>query len=151
MRKFEFSKDKPIKEIFKDTYESEDIPEKDRCHMHEWYIKLIDKSYDDLTLFDVTRMWTQKVYLELAVEKAKEFLSENSLCGEYYEGNLIERLSKTDVKYLESDRDFYYDIISKATWESDNYDWIDMEDKKEFEKTIYNSKIRIDKLFGGNK
>ena len=136
MKRLDFPKNKPIKDIFGDDFIFENIPEKDRLNssMPEWYNNLINKTYDDLTLFDVSRMLMQNKYLNLAVEKAKEFLAENPLCGEYYDGHLLELMSRIDVSYL--DKEFYEELISKALIESETFDWNSAEEKTEFQRIL---------------
>lgn len=132
-------KDIPIKEIYKNSFN----PEKDSLisPMPEWYDKLINKTYSQLTLFDVTRMIIQNKYMNIAAEKAKEFLEKNPLCGEYYDGHLLELMSKMDVSYL--DKHFYNKIILDAYNKSEAFDWGSMEEKTEFLKMLEGFKTKI--------
>ena len=74
--------DKTIKDRYDVSFNLDDVTKEDRCPMHEWYNNLINKTYNQLNLFDVTRMIIQKIYLELAVTKAVSFVKENPFCGQ---------------------------------------------------------------------
>ena len=111
--------------------------------MPEWYDKLINKFYSDLTLFDVTRMLMQNVYIDLAIEKAKDFLTENPLCGEYYDGHLLEIISHLDISYLEKDRNFYKNLILKVCKEIEEFDGNSAEEKQKFTELLNKFKTKI--------
>lgn len=145
MNKFNLSLDKPIKNIFENNYYTDNISEKDRLAspMPEWYNKLLDKSYSELTLFDVTRMLMQNIYTDIALQKAKEFLTENPLCGEYYDCHLLEVISRLDALYLEKDRIFYENLITKAYEEIEKYNFESTEEKQAALRIINKIKIKI--------
>lgn len=136
-------KDKLIKDIYNITFDLSDIPEENKCEMNEWYYKLINKSYEQLDLFDVTRMIIQKLFLELAINKAKIFIAENPFCGERYEGELLELLFEVDDMYLKKHRAFLSKILKKAFEENKTYEWLCEEEREEFNDLIlkFTSKI----------
>ncbi len=84
--------DRKIKEIYNIEFDLNHVPKKDRCPMHDWYNNLINKTYRQIDLFDVTRMIIQKTFLELAVCKSISFIRDNPFCGQRYEGELLELL-----------------------------------------------------------
>lgn len=128
--------DKKIKEIYNDLFCIADIPETDRFPMNEWYNQLINKNYHQLDLFDVTRMVIQKIYLELAIKKSISFINENPFCGQRYEGELLELLSRLDKSYLNSYKDTIIQILSKALAENKTYDWLSEDERIEFGNTV---------------
>ncbi len=134
-----------IKDIYNITFELGDIPEENKCGMNEWYYKMINKSYEQLDLFDVTRMIIQKIFLELAINKAKIFIEDNPFCGERYDGELLELLFKIDDMYLKKHSDFFSKILKKAFEENKTYEWLCEEEREEFSNLIneFTNKINI--------
>lgn len=134
-----------IKDIYNITFELSDIPEENKCGMNEWYYKVINKSYEQLDLFDITRMIIQKIFLELAINKAKIFIEDNPFCGERYEGELLELLFKIDYMYLKEHGDFFSKILKKAFEENKTYEWLCEEEREEFNSLInqFMDKINI--------
>lgn len=125
-----------IKEIYNLSFNIVDVPKEDRCPMHDWYNALINKTYSQLDLFDVTRMLIQKMFLELAVSRSIIFIKDNPFCGQRYEGELMEILSKLDVDYLNVYKDNIQEILSKALIENETYEWLCEEEREEFSKLI---------------
>ena len=85
-------RNKKIKDIYVISFDLMNVPEKDRCEMHEWFDKVLNKTYDELDLFDVTRMLIQKMFLEVAILKAEEYVKNDPFCGQRYDGELLELL-----------------------------------------------------------
>lgn len=125
-----------IKEICNVSFNIVDVPKEDRCPMHDWYDALINKTYSQLDLFDVTGMVIQKMFLELAISKSIIFIKDNPFCGQRYEGELMEILSKLDVVYLTYYKDYIQEILSKALVENETYEWLCEEERKKFSKLI---------------
>lgn len=128
--------EKKIKEMYNDLFCIEDILKADRFPMNEWYNELINKNYHQLDLVDVTRMLIQKIYLELAVKKSISLISENPFCGQRYEGELLELLSRLDKSYLNIYKDTIIQILSNALDENKTYDWLREEERIEFEDIV---------------
>lgn len=124
--------DKKVKDIYNVHFTLDDISEEDRCPMHDWHNNLIDKTFNQLDLFDVTRMLIQKIFLELAVLKAICFIKENPFCGQRYEGELLELLYKLDVCYLKKYTPEIDEILRDAIIKNKEYDWICEDERKEF-------------------
>ena len=101
-----------------------------------WHNDVIEKKVDELTLSDVLRMIRQKVFLEAAVEKAIIFLKDNPLVGEMYDGELMCKFALMDNKYIEKDKDVLLEIFRKGMQLSSSYEWIDQEEKEEYEDAI---------------
>lgn len=62
--------------------------------LQKWHNQLIDKTINEITITDVLRMIRQKEFLDLAMDKAMEFLQDNVFAGETYEGELLEKISE---------------------------------------------------------
>ena len=45
--------EKKVKYIYNISFDLADISKEDRCPMHDWYNNLIDKTFNQLDLFDV--------------------------------------------------------------------------------------------------
>lgn len=124
--------EKSIKEVYNISFDLTDIPAEERYPIHNWYNDLIDKNFNQLTLFDVTRMLIQKILIELAVAKAILFLKENPFCGQRYEGELLEILYNIDIQFLlKYIRDF--DEIYKIALEANKrHEWLCEEEATDF-------------------
>lgn len=129
-----------IKDIYNISFSIEDI----RCPMDDWYSSLIHKAYSQINIFDVTRMLIQKMFLELAVTKAIEFIKQNPFCGQRYEGELMELLYGVDLIYLKSHRDDIQKILSKASNENKTYEWLCVEERKEFSELIHSFIMKLE-------
>lgn len=134
---------KKIKDIYNISFNLLDIPSEDRCPMNDWYNTILDKTYDQLDLFDVTRMIIQKVFLKLAVSKSINFIEDNPFCGQRYEGELMELLSKLDLAYFDHYKKRLLDVLSKALNENKTYDWLCEKERDEFFKLINSFRVRL--------
>lgn len=132
-----------IKDIYGILFNLEEISEENKCQMNEWYNDLINKTYKQIDLFDITRMIIQKMFLEIAISKAIIFIQENPFCGQRYEGELLELLYKMDMSYLEKYRSLLKEILLKALLQNRTYDWLCEEERKEFEEVINNFLYKI--------
>ena len=131
-------KNKTIKEIYNIHFELENVAEKDRCSMNEWYSNLINKTYNQLDLFDVTRMIIQKLFLEMAIAKAVTYIEINPFCGQRYEGELIELLSMLDVSNLYDYKNRIMRVLISTLDKNKNYNWLCEEDRSEFNEILNN-------------
>lgn len=131
-----------IKDIYNISFHASNISEAD-CSMDDWYNDLINKTYNQLNLFDVTRMIIQKMFLELAVSKAVTLISENPFCGQRYEGELLELLYKLNPCYLVRHKDTLQTTLSLALSENKTYEWLCEEEREEFRELIYSFQRKI--------
>ena len=132
-----------IKDIYNISFNIDNISNENKWPMHDWYNNLINKSYNQLNLFDVTRMIIQKVFLELAVSKSLEYLKQNPFCGQRYEGELMELVYKLDYVYLENYKDNLQKILSKALVKNKTYDWMCEEEREEFDELINSFQMKL--------
>ena len=127
---------KKIKELYNISFDLTDVPENEKYPMHDWYNDLINKTYNQINILDVTRMLIQKVFMELAVSKAIYFIEENSFCGQRYEGELLELLNKLDVNYLREYKLVLNEILLKALDKNRIYEWLCEDERIEFSELL---------------
>lgn len=76
-------------------------------------------------------------------QKRNYFLENNPFCGQRYEGELMELLSKMDMIYLDKYKDNIQHILSKALIENKTYEWICEEEREEFGEVINSFQIKL--------
>ena len=89
---------KPLKEIYDLTYDSSGF----NSGLINWYNKLIDKTYDQLTVTDVSRMIRQDVLKTVAIKRAIELFLNNPYEGEYSDGELLNVLTSLNTNLINS-------------------------------------------------
>lgn len=134
-----------IKDIYNISFDITDISTEDRCPMHDWYNDLINKTYNQLDLFDVTRMLIQKIFLKMALTKSIDFLEENPFIGQRYEGELMELLYKQKMSHLKPYEKSIQSILSNALVKNKTYDWLCEEEREEFSNLIDLFQIKLQK------
>lgn len=132
----EYEKNKPIKDVFKINFNLDEIPIDIRCSMHEWYNEMIQKTYYQLSVFDVTRMIIQKELLDVAVDRAIDYLSENPFEGQRYDGELLELLSDLK-KYMSIERiQDIRNLLINIQPQINSFDWLSSEDCNEYTNIV---------------
>ena len=124
---------KPLKELYCLSYDSSGF----NSGLIAWYNKLIDKTYDDLTAADVSRMIRQDVLKAVAIKKAIELFLSDPYDGEYCEGELLEVLISLDISsvselYIERLKNVLRDVFQDYV----KFEWSDDETKNMFGKNI---------------
>ncbi len=66
----------------------------------EWFNTIMEKTKDQLSLADVSRMLRQRICSRIAMKRAIEMLSDDPFVGEMFEGQLMFNLYKGKEKYL---------------------------------------------------
>jgi len=113
--------------------------------LQKWYNNLIDKKISEIELSDVLRMIHQNEFVNIAVEKAIDYLKKNPFIGEMYEGELLESLFNIDISNI-----IYYlgdlkNILYNALIANKNYEWLNENERNEFTEII---KMFLDKIKG---
>ncbi len=92
-----------------------------------WYNKLIDKTVDELDATDVSKMFRQKILLEIAMDKALDLFIENPFAGEMLDGDLIGLIVSFDRNIFRSYKkiDFLLQKIRELESGQLAFDWID--------------------------
>ena len=124
---------KKIKEIYncKCITSSEEL-----FPLQKWYNNLIDKTIDEITIADVLRMIRQKEFIDVAMSKAIEFLKENIFAGEGYDGELLEKLSKTEISFLKSCSEDLKLILANALKKNVSHEWSYDGEENEFKEIV---------------
>ena len=81
----------------------------------KWYFEMVKKNEKELTLRDISHMFRQNVYLDIAIPISYTMLLRNPFCGELYEGEILELV----IRVLEAnpemrDYDFYNRFSGKV-------------------------------------
>lgn len=127
--------EKKIKDIWRCSYiesETELYP------LQKWYNQLIDKKVSEIEVSDVLRMIRQNEFIDIAIPKAVEFLMINPFAGEMYEGELLEKMSKLEGSILIQYRQELREVLEGALINNKTYEWMDEEERIDFEKVIVN-------------
>jgi hypothetical protein len=101
-----------------------------------WYNNLIEKTVDEITIFDILRMLRQKVFIELAMNKALEYLRQDVFIGEQYDGQMIEEMSKLNTDFLKSYKEDLIIILNGALEKSKLHEWSYNGEKEEFDSIV---------------
>lgn len=122
-----------IKEIFacNDIVSNEEL-----FPLQKWYNELINKTEDEITTADVLRMLRQKKFVELAVSKAIDFLQRDIFEGELFDGELLETIVAYDKPFLRPYSNILRDILMNGLEENELHEWLDDEERKDFEAVI---------------
>ncbi|WP_206857217.1 contact-dependent growth inhibition system immunity protein [Candidatus Enterococcus mangumiae] len=65
-----------------------------------WLNKLLNKTEDDIDENDVYTMFSQHEVEELAIKKALEFIINDPLAGELWDGQFLEQLANVSIEKL---------------------------------------------------
>jgi len=103
----------------------------------DWYNKLIEKSADELSIADVSRMIRQDVLREIAINRAIELFLIDPFDGEMQDGGLLALLVSCDAEVAKSKRvTSLINMALKSENEISDFDWADEESRAMFEKNI---------------
>ena len=104
--------------------------------LDEWFNALINKKITNLNINDLCRMIKQDIFIEVAIDRAFEFLKLNPLEGDVYDGQLLEVLFSVDVEKTSEHKERLKEILMdvKGNVEIDNF--ISAEDFNEFKKLV---------------
>lgn len=101
-----------------------------------WYNNLLKKTKDELTIFDVTRMFRQRIFLDLAVSKALVFLINDPFAGDCFPGELLEKIVDISTDIVKQNKVMLQRIIVTCEETIDSYDWSDNDEKSEFQNRL---------------
>lgn len=82
------------KETIKKVLNLEFDSSEDNSGLVLWYNKLLTKTVDELTEMDIARMIRQNIAVEFAIGRAIQFLEEQEVLDELYEGELLEAINR---------------------------------------------------------
>ncbi|SCP99923.1 contact-dependent growth inhibition system immunity protein [Anaerobium acetethylicum] len=104
--------------------------------LQKWYNQLIDKKVSEIEVSDVLRMIRQNEFIDIAIQRAVKFLKENPFAGEMYEGELLEKMSTLERGALKQYIQELREVLGVALIKNKTYEWLDEEERKDFEKVI---------------
>lgn len=121
----------------REIYEYDLIPDDGSdCPQEEWFNAIMEKTAEQLTLSDVSRMLRQRICSVIAIERAIEFLGDDIFAGEIYEGQLMAHLYNAKEKYLCKRYDDIKPILADAEVKALRHEWSCESDKMEFIQTV---------------
>ena len=89
-----------------------------------WYNKLIDKSIDELSVADVSRMIRQDIMKDVAIDRAIELFLIEPFDGEMQDGDLLALLVSCGANAVKNSRvQALIAIIVKLENEFDEFEW----------------------------
>lgn len=97
-----------------------------------WYNCVIEKTEEELTVADVARCIRQNLFLEVTYEMLLVYLLNNPYEGDAYAGELMDKASDLDPRYLKTHKDTVQEIVDKAYRFIEKYKWECNEDKLEY-------------------
>jgi hypothetical protein len=125
-----------LKEQYNLHYETSDF----KSSLTSWYNEVIDKTYDLLSVEDVSKLIRQDIIKKIALEKAIELFDENPYAGDYYDGALLKTLATIELKYLANLDEKYLVILTNKIDElkqgKTNFKWLSLEDETKYLENI---------------
>lgn len=144
-----FSSDdsKKIKELYNCKPDNIDIK---ISPLSKWYNELIEKQISEITVNDVEVMLRQNILLELALEKAIEFLNNDVFIGTKCTGEILVSISKINTPLLKKHVKELKKIAQNGIDKSKKWEFIDEEEKQEIQEAINKilEKLNNKKCFG---
>ena len=127
-----------IKDIYNIRYDPASFSEYDRqtSPMPEWYEKVIYKTLEELTVFDIWRMFMQERFVDTAVKRAIVYLKEDPFCSEIIDGDIMKLVSEVDIELV---KDFKKELLERranARKRKDEYDCMTEDDKIRYTAVI---------------
>ena len=127
-----------IKDIYNIRYDPASVSEYDRQRspMPEWYEKVIYKTIEELTVFDIWRMFMQERFVDTAVKRAIVYLKEDPFCSEIIDGDIMKLVSEVDIELVKDFKEELLGIIANARKLKDEYDWMTEDDEIRYTAAI---------------
>lgn len=102
-----------------------------------WYDKIRTRKINELTDGDIARFIRQNLYLSFIIPEALRRLNNNPTIGDMYYGEVFNSMAKVDIKFWQSNKNFFYDLlqlIEKVINEKlvINCDWLYPNEEEEF-------------------
>ena len=134
---------KSLKEQYNLPYDSSGF----NSGLINWYNKVIDKTYEDLTSADVCKMIRQNIVKNVAIKKAIELFLNDPYDGEHSDGGLLAVLTSLDTKSFDvpyiNELKFVLEDVKQGYID---FDWSDEEAKMQYAKNIDKMLKSIDSM-----
>jgi hypothetical protein len=102
-----------------------------------WYNNLIDKSVDELSVTDVSKMIRQDILKDLAVDRAIELFLSEPFASEMQDGDLLALLASNGSRVMKSDKvQAVIAMMLKLENEIEDFDWVNESSKTLFEENL---------------
>lgn len=86
----------------------------------------------------------QNILIELALKRAIEILKENLFIGEFFDGEVFNMVSNSNLDTLNLEYIKYLiDIVKNARDSFDNFDWLDEDERSKFISSLNNLEIKL--------
>jgi len=114
------SKKDSLKNLNNLSYDTNDS----QSSLIQWYNRLIDKSVDELSVTDVSKMIRQHILREVAINRAIELLLVEPFAGEMLDGGLLDLLLSCGAEFADSKKiEMLIPMIMEAEKEMSGFDW----------------------------
>jgi len=115
--------DRSMAEKIKDIYHiNDDFPIVSKKY-DIWLNKLLNKTEDEVDEKDVYTMFSQHEVEELAIKKALEFIINDPLAGELWDGHFLEQLANVSIEKLKKYTKELKELPSHIDQNIDNHLW----------------------------
>lgn len=125
-----------IRDDFPSTTEKYDI----------WLKKLLNKTEDEVDENDVYTMFSQHELVDLAIKKSIEFILNDPLAGEMWDGQFLELLAKEDIEQLQKYKTELRELSPSINHKIDDLSWDFDFEREEFLEKYEEFKKVISKL-----
>ena len=131
------SKIKSLKSLYGLEYDKSNY----QSSLINWYNRLIDKSADELSIMDVSRMIRQNILKEVAIDRAVELLLSDPFGGEMQDGELLALVVSCGSEITKPKQiELLIEMIYKLENEVTDFDWENEDNKTLFERNITSMK-----------
>lgn len=128
----------------RDLYDCEyEVSEKELYPLQKWYNQLIDKTIQEITPGDVSRMLRQKLFPDLAMTRAIDFLREDPFAGELYEGEMLAAIARMENSLLAVYAEELKVVLKAASERIAAYEWSYDGEEDEFKEIVDNVARKI--------
>lgn len=102
-----------------------------------WYNQVINKTYEELDVTDVSKMYRQEIALEIVVNKAIDLILINPYDGEYTDGGLLELITRFELSMIENSKLLKLTaLLERLNSEYQSFDWCCDEDMSNFKTNL---------------
>ncbi|MDF2952733.1 MAG: hypothetical protein K0S18_2316 [Anaerocolumna sp.] len=102
-----------------------------------WYNQVINKTYEELDVTDVSKMYRQEIALEIVVNKAIDLILINPYDGEYTDGGLLELITRFELSMIENSKLLKLTaLLERLNSEYLSFDWCCDEDMSNFKTNL---------------